>query len=109
MPSVDQCWAPSQMQSLADEKDFHVLFGKLDRYIKALGFQEYSFSLVTDRFKFLIFSFPSAGPNRYALMRALESDKVLAHCCWSELPLLWNAELFHDTPERWRDLQAKGL
>jgi LuxR family transcriptional regulator len=82
--------------------------------VKNLGFSFCAFSITSQRseihrHKINLNNYPTEWNTKYEQEHFSEVDPILAHCNHSELPILWQEEIFSKTPTLWQAQKQQGL
>jgi LuxR family transcriptional regulator len=82
--------------------------------VKNLGFNFCAFSITSHRSEIHrhninLNNYPTEWNMKYEQEHFSEVDPILAHCNHSELPILWQEEVFSKTPTLWQAQKQQGL
>ncbi|TDF82035.1 autoinducer binding domain-containing protein [Pseudomonas sp. H9] len=107
-------WNQEQLQQLSCETDEQRMFEIVASLATQLGMEYFSYTLRTPataqngQLK-TYNNYPAAWNEHYQRCNYLSIDPTVAHCRESMLPLLWQDEVFRETPEFWEHAQRNGL
>ncbi|MNJ52130.1 autoinducer binding domain-containing protein [Pseudomonas alkylphenolica] len=107
-------WKEEQLQQLLSETDEQRMSGLAASLAEELGMERISFSALTPianaRQPLRTFNnYPPAWNERYQHCNYFDIDPVVRHCHTSLLPILWDKEVFRETPKLWKEAQLHGL
>lgn len=109
-----QRWAHDLSTALGCSMDADAVFGVVEAAAKDLGFEWCAFglhspsSLTRPDFQ-LLNNYPVQWRMRYQEAGYLACDPTIKRGIRSQLPMLWDNELFADVPCLWDEAQAMGL
>ncbi|MGH8382785.1 autoinducer binding domain-containing protein [Pseudomonas sp.] len=107
-------WKEEQLQQLLSETNEQRMFDMATSLAKQLGMEYLSFvtrtHIATAQPQVRTYNnYPKAWNERYQQCNYLSIDPILAHCHTSILPILWQDEVFRETPELWEQARLHGL
>lgn len=107
-------WKEQQLQQLLSEKDEQRMFHTATSLAKQLGMEYFSFltrsHLTSPQPQVRTYNnYPTAWNEHYQQCNYLTTDPILAHCHSSLLPILWEDEVFQQTPKLWEEARSHGL
>ncbi|WP_460144508.1 autoinducer binding domain-containing protein [Pseudomonas sp. S2_A02] len=107
-------WKESQLTQLSYAQKMETAYEISLNLVKNLGFNFCAFSITsqtkgTHRNQIQLNNYPTEWNTRYEQEHFGEVDPILAHCKHSELPILWQEEVFSKTPTLWQAQKQQGL
>ncbi|WP_422422511.1 autoinducer binding domain-containing protein [Pseudomonas sp. GZD-222] len=107
-------WKEEQLQQLLNETNEQRMFYTATSLAKQLGMEYFSFvtrtHLAGPQPQVRTYNnYPTAWNERYQRCNYLSIDPILAHCHTSLLPILWEDQVFRQTPELWEQARFHGL
>lgn len=107
-------WKEEQLQQLLTETNEQRMFYTATSLAKQLGMEYFSFvtrtHLTIPQPQLRTYNnYPTAWNERYQRCNYLSIDPILAHCHTSLLPILWEDDVFRETPELWEHARFHGL
>jgi len=109
-----EMWKESQLRQLSDAREFKSAYEISLDLVQSLGFNFCAFSITS----------PAGGPlhetvsfnnyphdwnEKYEHDHFGDIDPILAHCNQSELPILWEDEVFSKAPQLRQEQKKQGL
>jgi LuxR family transcriptional regulator len=109
-----EMWKESQLKQLTFAKEIETAYPILLRFAENIGFNFCAISLTSNNRNdnlnpLQINNYPQEWNELYELERYGKIDPVIAHCNHCMLPVMWNEDLYSQTPELWQALQEHGL
>lgn len=107
-------WKEEQLQQLMNETNDQRMFRLAASLVEQLGMEYFSFAisshLTPQKATFRTFNtYPTAWNERYQNCNYATIDPIISHCHTSAEPILWQAEVFRETPQLWEHAQLHGL
>ena len=107
-------WKESQLTQLSYAQKIETAYEISLSLVKNLGFNFCAFSITSQvrgirRHTINLNNYPTEWNTKYEQEHFSEVDPILAHCNQSELPILWQKEIFCKTPTLWQAQQQQGL
>jgi DNA-binding CsgD family transcriptional regulator len=107
-------WKEEQLQQLLSETNEQRMFYTATSLAKQLGMEYFSFVTRTHQAGpqpqvRTYNNYPTAWNERYQRCNYLHIDPIHAHCHTSLLPILWEDQVFRETPELWEQARFHGL
>lgn len=107
-------WKEEQLCQLLGETDEARMFESAVSLANQLDMEYLAFGMrvhvATQQPQVRIFNnYPAAWNERYKSCGYLDIDPTVAHCHKSLMPILWENEVFRETPEFWEEAQSHGL
>ncbi|MCO8311257.1 autoinducer binding domain-containing protein [Pseudomonas mandelii] len=107
-------WKESQLTQLSYAQKIETAYEISLNLVKNLGFNFCAFSITSQvrgirRNTINLNNYPSEWNTKYEQEHFSEVDPVLAHCNRSELPILWQEEIFCKTPTLRQAQKQQGL
>jgi LuxR family quorum-sensing system transcriptional regulator SolR len=107
-------WQNDQLQSLFVADSEQQLFGALIKLVREEGFDLCSYGIrppfpVSKPRIHVYDNFPDAWHHQYRRQDYVEIDPTVRHGLRSLLPLVWDDDVFAETPEFWEDARGQGL
>lgn len=107
-------WKEQQLEQLLAETDEQRMFDLAVSLAQQLDMEYLCFGMRVQIATFapqlrLFNNYPTAWNERYQHCNYLDIDPTVAHCHRSLMPLLWNDELFRETPEFREEAKSHGL
>lgn len=107
-------WKESQLTQLSCAQKIETAYEISLNLVKNMGFNFCAFSITspttgTHRHKIILNNYPSEWNTKYQNEHYDAVDPILAHCCGSEVPILWQEECYSKTPRLWQAQKKQGL
>ncbi|MGF6490283.1 autoinducer binding domain-containing protein [Pseudomonas frederiksbergensis] len=107
-------WKESQLTQLSYAQKIETAYEISLNLVKNLGFNFCAFSITSQvrgirRHTINLNNYPTAWNTKYEKEHFSEVDPILAHCTHSELPILWQEEIFCKTPTLRQAQKQQGL
>lgn len=104
-------WKEEQLQQLLSETDEQRMFDLATSLAQQLGMEYFSFTAhtVLNPHPRTYNNYPAAWNEHYLRCNYVNIDPIVAHCHTSLLPILWDDEVFRQTPEFWERARSHGL
>ena len=107
-------WKEEQLQQLMSETNDQRMFHSAASLVEQLGMEYFSFTLrihiPQQKSRIHTFNtYPTAWNERYQARNYVSVDPIVAHCHISLEPILWQDQVFRETPELWEHAQLHGL
>lgn len=107
-------WKESQLTQLSYAQKIETAYEISLNLVKNLGFNFCAFSITSQtrgihRHTINLNNYPTEWNTKYEQEHFSEVDPILAHCNHSELPILWQEEVFSKTPMLWQAQKKQGL
>ncbi|EJM07223.1 response regulator containing a CheY-like receiver domain and an HTH DNA-binding domain [Pseudomonas sp. GM102] len=107
-------WKESQLTQLSYAQKMETAYEISLNLVKNLGFNFCAFSITSQRSEIHrhninLNNYPTEWNTKYEQEHFSEVDPILAHCNHSELPILWQEEIFSKTPTLRQAQKQQGL
>ena len=107
-------WKESQLAQLSYAQKMETAYEISLNLVKNLGFNFCAFSITAQtrgihHHRINLNNYPTEWNTQYEQEHFSEVDPILAHCNHSELPILWQEEVFSKTPMLWQAQKQQGL
>ncbi|MEK1834943.1 autoinducer binding domain-containing protein [Pseudomonas sp. NPDC089918] len=107
-------WKESQLTQLSYAQKIETAYEISLSLVKNLGFNFCAFSITSQvrgirRHTINLNNYPTEWNTKYEQEHFSEVDPILAHCNHSELPILWQEEIFCKTPTLRQAQKQQGL
>jgi len=109
-----EMWKKSQLRQISDAREIKSAYEISLDLIQNLGFNFCSFSITSPEARHLhdtvnFNNYPYDWNTKYEQEHYGDIDPILAHCKRSELPILWEDEIFSKTPQLRLAQKQQGL
>ncbi|UVM51309.1 MULTISPECIES: autoinducer binding domain-containing protein [unclassified Pseudomonas] len=109
-----KAWKESQLMQLSYAQNLETAYEISLNLVKNLGFNFCAFSVIPrtrgiPHHKINLNNYSSEWNTQYEQEHFSEIDPILAHCNRSEMPILWQEEVFSKTPALWQTQKKQGL
>ncbi|WP_223485857.1 autoinducer binding domain-containing protein [Pseudomonas sp. A-RE-19] len=107
-------WKESQLTQLSYAQKIETAYELSLNFVKNLGFNFCAFSITSQlrgipRDTIHLNNYPLEWNTTYEQEHFSEVDPILAHCNHSELPILWQENVFATAPMQWQTQKKMGL
>ncbi|WP_095149090.1 autoinducer binding domain-containing protein [Pseudomonas sp. Irchel s3a18] len=107
-------WQIELLHALDMASDENVIFGLILEASLALGFNYCAYGLqipypLSSPKAIMLNNYPQSWRERYSNARYLATDPTILQGRQSERPILWNDQLYAETPELWEEARGFGL
>ncbi|MBV6824178.1 autoinducer binding domain-containing protein [Pseudomonas sp. PD9R] len=107
-------WKELQLTQLSNTTEIESAYRISLSFAKNIGFKFFAFSTSyptkNEQFHTVRFNnYPTDWNTEYEKNKCSAIDPVVAHCNHSMLPVLWDEDLYSDTPWLWDALEQQGL